>query len=311
MAHCPLRHGPGRGNCSSDPARFTPEQIAAIAAHAEVSALCVTERTAVKITALNAGIPRIYLDTMENGETGAGIRVSIGGLPKRLPLHEPGKGFAFPQVNEEGPVVIIYTSGSSGTSKGVILSHRNLIFCAQASQSLLKVFPRDRLLSVIPLAHTYEFTLGLLTAIMNGAAITYLDKPPSPVVLLPAIQSLRPTIMLTVPLFIEKIYRQKIAPANTVVNITVTPPETLPAGEVFSLFTYTLPKNSYPLSVRLEALLPSGERRRLFTVEYSGGEFTAPYQLPLDTTLILYMHNREIYRETVVPPAESLPDYSY
>jgi long-chain acyl-CoA synthetase len=77
----------------------------------------------------------------------------------------------------------------------------------------MKVFPRDRLLSVIPLAHTYECTLGLLTVILNGASITYLDKPPSPVILLPAIQAIRPTAMMTVPLFIEKIYRQKIAPA--------------------------------------------------------------------------------------------------
>jgi beta-lactam-binding protein with PASTA domain len=97
-----------------------------------------------------------------------------------------------------------------------------------------------------------------------------------------------------------------LVPANTVVNIIVTAPEEPPAGEVFSLFKYTLPPNPYPLSVRLEALLPSGERRRIFTVEYSGGEFTVPYQLPLGTTLILYMLNREIYRETVFAPAESL-----
>ncbi|GHV60124.1 AMP-binding protein [Spirochaetia bacterium] len=196
---------------------FTPEQIGAIAGHAELSALCVTERTAAKIDALEVGVPRIYLDTMENTGIGAGggmgIQAAIRGIPKRLPLREPGKGFAFPEVKGDDPAVIVYTSGASGASKGVLLSHRNLIFCARASRSLMKVFPRDRLLSVIPLAHTYECTLGLLAAILNGASITYLDKPPSPVVLLPAIQSIRPTIMLTVPLFIEKIYRQKIAPA--------------------------------------------------------------------------------------------------
>ncbi|GHT57626.1 AMP-binding protein [Spirochaetia bacterium] len=192
---------------------FTPEQIRAIAVHAGVSAICVTERTAIKIAAPDLGVPRLYLDSIENSSAETGIQVSIKGIKKRLPLHEPGKGFSFPQVNEEGPALIIYTSGASGKSKGVLLSHRNLIFCAQASRALMKVFPRDRLLSVIPLAHAYECTLGLLAAIMNGAAITYLDKPPSPVVLLPAIQALRPTIMLTVPLFIEKIYRQKIAPA--------------------------------------------------------------------------------------------------
>ena len=99
------------------------------------------------------------------------------------------------------------------------------------------------------------------------------------------------------------------APANTVVQITVTAPDELPEGEVSGLFKYTIPKNPYPLSVRLEALLPDGERRRLVTVEYPGGDFTVPYRLPQGSTLILSMLNRELYRETVAPAAEALsPD---
>jgi long-chain acyl-CoA synthetase len=96
-----------------------------------------------------------------------------------------------------------------------MLSHRNLIFCARGSRTKTKIYPRDRILSVIPLAHTYECTMGLLTAVMNGASITYLDRPPSPAVLLPALRAIHPTAMVTVPLFIEKIYRQNIAPALT------------------------------------------------------------------------------------------------
>jgi beta-lactam-binding protein with PASTA domain len=99
------------------------------------------------------------------------------------------------------------------------------------------------------------------------------------------------------------------APVNTVVRITVTAPANLPEGEVFGLFRYTIPKNPYPLPVRLEALLPDGERRRLVTVEYPGGEFTVPYRLPPGTTLILSMMNRELHRETVAPVTEALsPD---
>jgi beta-lactam-binding protein with PASTA domain len=94
--------------------------------------------------------------------------------------------------------------------------------------------------------------------------------------------------------------------ANTVIKITVTGPAKLPEGEVFSLFKYTLPRNPYPLSVRLEALLPNGERQQIITVAYSGGEFTVPYQLPSGSTLILSMLNREIHRETVALPVEGL-----
>jgi beta-lactam-binding protein with PASTA domain len=100
-----------------------------------------------------------------------------------------------------------------------------------------------------------------------------------------------------------------LIPANTRLSVTVTIPDEPEDGEVFALFRHTIPRNPYPLAVRLEALLPSGERRRLFTVEYPGGELTVPYRLPAGSVLILSMLNREIYRETVVLPPEDLsPD---
>jgi beta-lactam-binding protein with PASTA domain len=88
---------------------------------------------------------------------------------------------------------------------------------------------------------------------------------------------------------------------DTRVRITMTesPANT---NTVFGLFRYTMTRNPYPLAMRLEALLPSGERRRLISTEYSGGELTVPYNLPLGTVLILYMINIEIHRETVIQP---------
>ena len=88
-------------------------------------------------------------------------------------------------------------------------------------------------------------------------------------------------------------------PLNSPVQIAVTSPETLAAGEIFGLFRHTIPQNPYPLTVQLEALLSTGERLRLFTVNYPGGEFTVPYKLPSGTVLILSMLNRELRREIV------------
>jgi beta-lactam-binding protein with PASTA domain len=90
--------------------------------------------------------------------------------------------------------------------------------------------------------------------------------------------------------------------ADTRVEITFFPPapETLQRGEVFGLFTYNMAKNPYPLTLRLEAQPPSGERIRLLSTEYSGGLLTVPYKLPEGSVLILYMSNREFHRETVV-----------
>jgi long-chain acyl-CoA synthetase len=201
---------------------FSGEQIKAIGDHAGISGIFITEKTAPKIAGpgMEQRIPHVYLDSLildnfrETHSLDTSILVSLYGREKRLSLpgQEPSQGDRFPETQPDDLASIIYTSGTTGNSKGVMLSNRNLLFTAQASRKLMKIFPRDRLLSVIPLAHTYECTLGLLTAVMNGASTTYLDRPPAPAVLLPAIQSLRPTAMVTVPLFIEKIYRGRIAP---------------------------------------------------------------------------------------------------
>jgi len=176
---------------------FTAEQIGFIASHAGIAVLCYTDRTAKKTSEIDPAIPAIRIDEEWSPDTGENASPETDG---------------FPDVNEEDPASILYTSGTTGNSKGVVLSHKNLVFIAASSRSLMKIYSRDRLLSVIPLAHTYECSLGMLTAVMGGASVTYLDRPPSPAVLLPAMQTLRPTAMVTVPLFIEKICRQRVFP---------------------------------------------------------------------------------------------------
>ncbi|MCL2412117.1 MAG: PASTA domain-containing protein [Treponema sp.] len=90
-----------------------------------------------------------------------------------------------------------------------------------------------------------------------------------------------------------------MVPINTVVQLTITPPQALASGEVFGLFSFTMPQNPYPLAVRLDAILPTGERRLIFTVNYMGGTFTVPYRLPEGSELVLMMLNRELHREMV------------
>ena len=115
-------------------------------------------------------------------------------------------------VEEEDLASIIYTSGTTGNSKGVMLTHKNLVWTAKQSATLQVIDPTDRFLSILPLSHTLENTVGFLLPLKYGASVHYLAKPPVPSVLLPALQQVRPTIMLTVPLIIEKIFRSKIYP---------------------------------------------------------------------------------------------------
>ncbi|MGL4956993.1 MAG: AMP-binding protein [Bacteroidales bacterium] len=122
------------------------------------------------------------------------------------------------RVKPDDLAVIIYTSGTTGKNKGVMLSHHNLCQQLRMVYNLQKVEKDDVFLSLLPLSHTYENTLGLLLPIMCGAAVYYLDKVPTPAVLLPAVAKIRPTHMLTVPIIIQKIFRNKILP-----QLTATP----------------------------------------------------------------------------------------
>ncbi|MDR0556852.1 MAG: AMP-binding protein [Treponema sp.] len=211
---------------------FSCEQIKGIISHAQPSAICGTEKTMPKIAEIlgegtasdipardmQAAIPVVCLDSIKNmhkdtytqkSEADASILVSIRGRMKRLFLSDRDR---FPDMEEDGLATIVYTSGTLGDSKGVMLSNRNLLWTAQAALKKMNIYPRDRCLSIIPLAHTYECTMGLISAILSGASIVYLDRHPSPSAMMGAIQTLKPTVMLAVPLFIEKIYYFRIAP---------------------------------------------------------------------------------------------------
>ena len=115
-------------------------------------------------------------------------------------------------VQEDDLASIIYTSGTTGRSKGVMLTHKNITFNALKGKVIQTMDENDRFLSVLPLSHTYENTLGLILPMLSGSCVYYLRKPPTPAVLLPALAEIKPTIMLTVPLIIEKIYFNKILP---------------------------------------------------------------------------------------------------
>jgi long-chain acyl-CoA synthetase len=116
------------------------------------------------------------------------------------------------EVEEEDLASIIYTSGTTGHSKGVMLTHKNISFNALKGRNIQWIDENDRFLSVLPLSHTYENTLGLILPMLCGSCVYYLRKPPTPSVLLPALAEIKPTMMLTVPLIIEKIFFNKIMP---------------------------------------------------------------------------------------------------
>ena len=171
---------------------FTSEDIDRIVEHSETKALFVSDRLFSKLSKKTADKLNIVIRTKNLGIISQNVKGGKGST--RIP-------------QPEDLAAIIYTSGTTSQPKGVMLTHYNL--CAQLwmIDKLFMVYPTDIFLSVLPLAHTYECTIGLILAFYHGSHVVYLDKAPTVSTLLPALNEVRPTIMLTVPLIIEKIYR--------------------------------------------------------------------------------------------------------
>ncbi len=117
--------------------------------------------------------------------------------------------------DEDDMASLLYTSGTTGHSKGVMLSHKNLVTNAMSAHVQVTISKDDVFLSILPLAHTLECTVGLIIPILHGASVFHIDKVPTPSVLLKAFSVVRPTMMISVPLIIEKIYKNKVLPKFT------------------------------------------------------------------------------------------------
>lgn len=206
---------------------FHDNEIKTIIEHSESKILFVSEGLYKNINDTTAALVEqiILVDNFAVVPKGTPVEK----LKKLVPsLPEPQKELLEAGVEEEDLASIIYTSGTTGNSKGVMLTHKNLAWTAQQCSTLYKVRSSDRFLSILPLSHTLENTVGFLLPVKYGASVHYLRKPPVASVLLPALQTVKPTIMLSVPLIIEKIFRGKIYPefqkSRLVRMLYATPP---------------------------------------------------------------------------------------
>lgn len=107
---------------------------------------------------------------------------------------------------------IIYTSGTTGFSKGVMLTHNNITGNMVYSRTHMPLVPGDHILSFLPLAHAYGCAIEFLYPFTSGCHITFLGKMPTPQLLLKAFAEIRPRLILSVPLIIEKIFKKQIKP---------------------------------------------------------------------------------------------------
>lgn len=179
---------------------FTAFEIANVIEHSESTVIIVSDKLNYKLSKniLENFTLVVNMDSLEVLSAKDELQYIVNELP-----------------DPSDVATIIYTSGTSGTSKGVTLSHRNLVSQNYMANRLLPMFKEDVFLSILPLSHAYECSLGLILPFSRGAQVVYLDGAPTPSLLLPALAEVKPTIMLSVPLIVEKIYKNKIRPMFT------------------------------------------------------------------------------------------------
>jgi long-chain acyl-CoA synthetase len=118
----------------------------------------------------------------------------------------------YSDVDNEQLAVISYTSGTTGFSKGVMVPHRSLAANIRFAQHNMPLNPGDPVVSFLPLAHTFGGAFEFLFPFTYGCHITILTKTPSPQILLQAFKEIKPRLILSVPLVIEKVYKKQLLP---------------------------------------------------------------------------------------------------
>ncbi|MCK4766433.1 MAG: AMP-binding protein [Candidatus Aminicenantes bacterium] len=198
---------------------FPAEDVEHILNHSESKLLFATKKQTEKLTFENCKTIKsiIILDdfSIENTEfqTIPFSEFLSDTLDKvSLLIHDAGEkaGLISTEVSEDDLIAIIYTSGTTGFSKGVMLTHKNILSNLMAMREMIRFDETDRFLSILPQSHSIEATLGFLLPLANGSSIYYLGAPPTPALMGKACPVAKPTVIVSVPLIIEKIYKKKV-----------------------------------------------------------------------------------------------------
>ena len=119
---------------------------------------------------------------------------------------------SYPTDNDKDLAIINYTSGTTSAPKGVMLRYECISANVAFGQKRLPSYPGDKIVSMLPMAHMYGMMFELIYPLCGSACVYYLGKTPTPALLLGAMAEIKPYLVITVPLVMEKIFKGKVAP---------------------------------------------------------------------------------------------------
>ncbi len=191
---------------------FTPENAHHILEHSGAKALFVADSLYTNLNKAELKGLNLTISTDDfrilNGKSKSSDKSAID---PSLKLEK--ENFSFPERDDEDLLILSYTSGSMGFSKGVMLPVRSIESNIIYARENMPLKAGDRIVSILPMAHIFGLAFENLFPVSLGCHITFLTKVPTPQILLKALGEVKPHLILLVPLIIEKIYKKRIVPS--------------------------------------------------------------------------------------------------
>ena len=198
---------------------FHPESINHLVDHSESIAFFVDGDIWAKLDVSKMPLVRSVINVQDFAvlySSDGLIEKAFGGLEASFAAKYPN-GFSrddvvYPTDNAEDLAIINYTSGTTSAPKGVMLKYDSFTATVEYAQTNVKATPDDTLVSMLPMAHMYGLAFELTYPLCSGVTIYFLGKTPSPSLLLKAMKEVRPYMIVTVPLVMEKVYKSSLKP---------------------------------------------------------------------------------------------------
>ena len=198
---------------------FTPEAISHLTHHSEAKVLFtdkdlwqkmdIKDMPKVKAVIDNADYTLLY-------STDDSVKAAFGSITEKFnnkfPLGFSRENVCYPKDNQKDLSIINYTSGTTSAPKGVMLRYECFSAMVEFATRNVYVDDNDSIVSMLPMGHIYGLAFEFIYPLCNGCTINYLGKTPSPTLLLKAMKDVKPYMVCTVPLVMEKVYKSSIKP---------------------------------------------------------------------------------------------------
>jgi len=201
-------------------ADFHPDSVNSLVDHSEStvlftdtdiwSKLDITKMPMVKAVVSTADFKLLYAADEKIQKANDNLQVLFD---QKYPNGFTAADVSYPTDNDKELAIINYTSGTTSAPKGVMLRYECISANVAFGQKRLPSYPDDKIVSMLPMAHMYGMMFELIYPLCGGSSIYYLGKTPTPALLLGAMAEVKPYLVITVPLVMEKIFKSKVAPA--------------------------------------------------------------------------------------------------